>query len=163
MATYVDSDDVDSYVADRPDSAAWTGATTAEKADALIYSSKIIDSLLFIGKKYETDISVQPLQWPRLVKTRHGWRIADLDSSDEPCVPQAIKNACCEEIIARLDTTNAKRQKLQAGGVKSFKISEISETFDGTLKGGGVQCTPLVSWMAYRFLEPYLAKGAKSI
>jgi len=162
MATYVDSDDVDNYVADRPDSAAWTGASSAEKDDALKYSSKIIDSLLFIGKKYETNISTQPLQWPRLVKTRHGWRIADLDSDGNAVIPQAIKDACCEEIIARLSTANANRRKLQAGGVKSFKISEISETFDGTLKGGGVLGTPLYSWVAYRLLEPYLAKGARS-
>jgi hypothetical protein len=162
MATYVDSDEMDDYVADRPDSTAWTGASSADKEDALKYASKIVDSLLFVGKKYETDISSQPLQWPRLIKTRQGWRIADLDADGNVVVPQAIKDACCEEILARLSTVNSKRRQLQAGGVKSFKISEISETFADTLQGGGIKGTPLWSWTAYRLLEPYLAVGARS-
>lgn len=162
MAEYVTSSEVDSYVADRPDSTAWTGASSAEKEDALKYSSKLVDSLLFVGRKYETDISVQPLQWPRLIKTRHGWRIGDQDSSGDAVVPQAIKDAVCEEILTRLSTVNSKRRQLQRGGVKSFKLSEVSETFDGSLQGGGVLGTPLWSWTAYRLLEPYLAKGARA-
>ncbi|MGB3943214.1 MAG: DnaT-like ssDNA-binding protein [Methanothrix sp.] len=162
MAEYVTSSEVDSYVADRPDSTAWTGASSADKEDALKYASKIVDSLLFVGKKYETDISTQPLQWPRLIKTRQGWRIADLDGDGNAIIPWAVKYAVCEEILARLSTVNSKRRQLQAGGVKSFKISEISETFDGSFKGGGVMGTPLWSWTAYRLLEPYLAVGARS-
>lgn len=162
MAEYVTSAEVDSYVADRPDSSAWTGASSAAKEDALKYSSKLVDSLLFVGKKYETDISEQPLQWPRLIKTRHGWRIADLDGDGNAIIPWAVKYAVCEEILARLSTVNSKRRQLQAGGVKSFKISEISETFADTLQGGGIKGTPLWSWTAYRLLEPYLAVGARS-
>jgi len=161
MATYVDSDEMDDYVADRPDSTAWTGASTADKEDALKYASKIVDSLPFVGKKYETDISEQPLQWPRLIKTRRGW-VVERDADDNVVIPQAIKDAVCEEILARLSTVNAKRRQLQAGGVRSFKISEISETFDGSFKGGGVMGTPLWSWTAYRLLEPYLAVGARA-
>lgn len=162
MATYVDSDEMDDYVADRPDSSAWTGASTADKEDALKYSSKIVDSLLFVGKKYETDISTQPLQWPRSIKTRRGWVVADRDADDNVVIPQAVKDAVCEEILARLSTENAGRRKLQRGGVKSFKLSEVSETFNDTLQGGGVLGTPLWSWTAYRLLEPYLAKGARA-
>ena len=162
MATYVDSDEMDDYVADRPDSSAWTGASSADKEDALKYSSKIVDSLPFVGKKYETDISTQPLQWPRSIKTRRGWVISDLDADGNVMVPQAIKDAVCEEILARLSTENAGRRKLQRGGVKSFKLSEVSETFDRSLQGGGVLGAPLWSWTAYRLLEPYLAKGARA-
>lgn len=162
MAEYVTSSEVDNYVADRPDSTAWTGASSAEKEDALKYSSKLVDSLLFVGRKYETDISEQPLQWPRLIRTRHGWRVADLDVDGNAIIPWAVKYAVCEEILARLSTVNSKRRQLQAGGVKSFKISEISETFDGTFQGGGIKGTPLWSWTAYRLLEPCLAVGARS-
>ncbi len=162
MTEYVTSAEMDAYVADRPDSAAWTGAGAGDKDDALKFSSKIVDSLLFIGKKYETDITIQPLQWPRLVKVRGGWRVADLDSSGDAVVPQAIKNAVFEEIIARLTTTNDARRALQEGGVKSFKLSDLSETFDSSMQGGGVRGTPLRSWEAYRFLEPYLSMGGRS-
>ncbi|MCK9347285.1 MAG: hypothetical protein M0P40_09365 [Bacteroidales bacterium] len=150
------------YAADRPDSTAWTGASSAEKEDALKYASKLVDSLPFVGKKYETDISSQPLQWPRLIKTRHGWVVADRDADDNVVVPQAIKDAVCEEILARLDTTNDKRRALQEGGVTYFKLGELWEEYDGSLRGGGIEGTPLRSWTAYRLLEPYLAKGARA-
>jgi hypothetical protein len=157
----VTSSEVDSYVADRPDSTAWTGASSAEKEDALKYSSKLVDSLLFVGKKYETDISEQPLQWPRLIKTRRGW-VVERDADGNVVVPQLIRDAVCEEILARLDTTNDARRALQEGGVKSFHLSDLSETFDSSMQGGGILGTPLRSWTAYRLLEPYLAKGARS-
>jgi len=150
------------YVADRPYSSAWTGATSAEKEDALKYASKLVDSLPFVGKKYETDISSQPLQWPRLIKTRQGWVVADRDADDNVVVPQAIKDAVCEEILARLDTSNDSRRSLQADGVKSFRLGDLSETYTGEMQGGGILGTPLRSWTAYRLLEPYLAKGARA-
>ena len=161
MAEYVSASEMNSYCADRPNSGDWTSATEAEKEDLLKYVSKLIDSLPFVGKKYETDISTQPLQWPRLVKTRRGWVISDLDADDNAVVPQAIKDAVCEEILARLDTSNDERLALQAAGVKSFRLSDLSETFSNDFKGGGIRGTPLKSWVACRFLEPYLAKGAR--
>lgn len=162
MAEYITSGEMDAYAADRPDSSAWTGASSAEKEDALKYSSKLVDSLPFVGKKYETDISSQPLQWPRLIKTRQGWVVADRDADDNAVVPQAIKDAVAEEILARLSPTGDERRALQASGVKSFRISDLSETFDPAMQGGGIKGTPLISWTAYRLLEPYLAKGARA-
>jgi hypothetical protein len=162
MSEYLTSDEMDAYCADRPDSSAWGAASEAAQEDLLKFVSKLVDSLPFVGKKYETDISEQPLQWPRLIKTRQGWRISDLDENDDPCIPQAVKDAVAEEILARLDTTNDKRRALQEGGVKSFRLSDLSETFGGDLKGGGILGTPLRSWTAYRLLEPYLAKGARA-
>jgi len=161
MAEYVSSAEMDSYVADRPDSSAWTDATEAAKEDLLKYVSRLVDSLPFVGKKYETDITTQPLQWPRLIKTRRGWEV-ERDADDNVVIPQAIKDAVCEEILARLDTTNDKRRTLQAGGVRSFRLSDISETFDGSMQGGGIKGTPLISWTAYKFLEPYLSFGGRS-
>ena len=162
MAEYVSASEMNSYCADRPNSGDWTSATEAEKEDLLKYVSKLIDSLPFVGKKYETDISTQPLQWPRLIKTRRGWVISDLDADGNAIVPLAIKNAVCEEILARIGTTNDKRIALQESGVKSFRLSDLSETFTDDFRGGGVKGTPLKSWVAYRFLEPYLAKGSRS-
>jgi hypothetical protein len=161
MAEYITSGEMDSYVADRPDSSAWTDATEAEQEDLLKYVSKLVDSLPFVGKKYETDITEQPLQWPRLIKTRRGW-VVERDADGNAVVPQVVKDAVCEEILARLDTTNDARRALQEGGVKSFHLSDLSETYSDEMKGGGILGTPLRSWTAYRLLEPYLAKGARS-
>lgn len=161
MAQYVSDSEMTAYAADRPDSTAWTDASTAEKEDALKYASKLVDSLLFVGKKYDTDISSQPLQWPRLIKVRGGWTV-ERDADDNVVVPQAIKDAVCEEILARLDTSNDSRRSLQADGVKSFRLGDLSETYTGEMQGGGIKGTPLISWTAYRLLEPYLAKGARA-
>jgi len=162
VVEYITSSEMDAYVADRPGSSAWTGASSALKEDLLKYVSKLVDSLPFVGKKYDTDLSTQPLQWPRRIKTRQGWVVADRDADDNVVVPQAIKDAVCEEIMARLDTTNDKRRALQEGGVTYFKLGELWEEYDGSLRGGGIEGTPLRSWTAYRLLEPYLAKGARA-
>jgi len=162
MAEYITSDEMDAYVADRPEEAVWEALTGDEQTALLVYVSKLVDALPFVGKKYETDISSQPLQWPRLIKTRRGWAVADRDADDNVVVPQAIKDAVAEEILARLDTTNDQRRKLQEGGVTDFKLGELWEEYDAGMQGGGIKGTPLRSWTAYRLLEPYLAKGARS-
>ena len=158
MTEYVTSEEMDAYAADRPDSSAWTGATEADQEDALKYSSSLVDSLLFVGRKYDTD---QALQWPRLIKVRGGWTV-ERDTEGDVCIPQAIKDAVCEEILARLSPTDGKRHALQADGVKSFRLGDLSETYGDDLRGGGIKGTPLISWTAYRLLEPYLAKGARA-
>ena len=165
MAEYITSDEMDTYAADRPGSEAWGTATAATKADLLAYVSKLVDSLPFVGKKYETDISTQPLQWPRKIKVRGGWRIADQDSSNNAVVPQAVKDAVCEEILARLDTAHDERRALQEGGVVAYKLSDLSETYGGSggFQCGGIRGTPLRSWTAYRLLELYLTAGARAI
>jgi hypothetical protein len=159
---YVTSDEMDAYVVDRPDAVAWDALSGDEQDALLVYVSGLVDSLPFIGKKFEYDITTQPLQWPRLIKTRRGWVVADRDADDIPVIPQAIKDAVCEEALARLDTSNDQRRKLQEGGVTNFKLGELWEEYDGSLQGGGIKGTPLRSWAAYRLLEPYLAKGARS-
>ena len=162
MAEYITSSEMDTYAANRPDSTAWSGASSADKEAALKYASKLVDSLPFVGKKYDTDLSTQPLQWPRLIKTRQGWVVADRDADDNVVVPQAIKDAVCEEILARLSPAGDERRALQADGVKSFRLGDLSETYGDDLRGGGIKGTPLRSWTAYRLLEPYLAKGARA-
>lgn len=162
FAIYVSDLEVEAYVADRPGAAGWDDLTDMEKAAHLVYTSKLIDSLPFVGKKYETDITEQPLQWPRLIKVRGGWRV-ERDAEGDVVVPTAIKSAVCEEILARLDTTNDKRRALQEAGVKSFRLSDLSETFSDDLQGGGIKGTPLRSWTAYRLLEPHLSKGARAV
>jgi hypothetical protein len=161
VTVYVSAEQMDAYVADRPGASGWDDLDEMAQAAHIVYTSKLIDSLPFVGKKYETDITEQPLQWPRLIKTRRGWAV-ERDGDGNVCIPQAIKDAVCEEALARLDTSNDQRRKLQEGGVTNFKLGELWEEYDGSLQGGGIKGTPLRSWTAYRLLEPYLAKGARS-
>ena len=131
MVEYITSSEMDAYVADRPGSSAWTGASSALKEDLLKYVSKLVDSLPFVGKKYDTDLSTQPLQWPRRIKTRQGWVVADRDADDNVVVPQAIKDAVCEEILARLSPAGDERRALQADG--TIHIEVAGSTIAGTI------------------------------
>ena len=156
---YVTVEEMDEYVADRPDEeAVWGDLTEDEQGALLTYVSGLVDSLPFTGKKYDTS---QELQWPRYIKARGGWRV-ERDAEGDVVVPTAIKNAVCEEVLARLDTSGDARRALQEAGVKSFKLSDLSETYGDEVRGGGIKGTPLRSWTAYRLLEPYLAVGARS-
>lgn len=156
---YADADEMAAYVADRPEAALWDALDEDEQEAILIYVSGLVDALPFTGRKYDTS---QPLQWPRLIKTRQGWRV-ERDADDNVVVPQPIKDAVCEEILARLDTTNDARRALQEAGVKSFRLSDLSESYGDDLQGGGIKGTPLRSWTAYRLLEPYLSTGARAV
>lgn len=159
---YVDADEMDIYVADRPEASLWDALDEDEQEAILIYVSKLVDSLPFVGKKYDTDPSTQPLQWPRLIKARGGWKV-ERDAEGDVCIPPSIKDAVCEEILARLDTMNDKRRALQEAGVKSFRLSDLSESYGDDLQGGGIRGTSLRSWTAYRLLAPYLSTGARAV
>jgi len=65
-------------------------------------------------------------------------------------VPEAVKEACCEEALALLESGNSQRRKLQQEGVQSFSLGNMSETFAaGAGKG-------LLSQEAKELLRPWL-------
>jgi len=71
-------------------------------------------------------------------------------------VPEAVKEACCEEALAILESGNSQRRKLQQEGVQSFSLGNMSETFAaGAGKG-------LLSQEAKELLRPWLL-GAVNI
>jgi len=84
------------------------------------------------GRK--TDLH-QPLAFPRYPDTE---------------LPEAVKEACCEEALALLERGNSQRRKLQQEGVQSFSLGNMSETFAaGAGKG-------LLSQEAKELLRPWL-------
>ena len=128
----------DEYFAGRLYAESWEQADESTKEKALKQATKIIDRQPLKGRK-ATD--TQELAFPRYPDTE---------------IPEAVKEACCEEALALLERGNSQRRKLQQEGVQSFSLGNMSETF-ATGAGKG-----LLSQEAKELLRPWLI-GAVNI
>jgi RNase P subunit RPR2 len=136
--SYVNLAEANEYFSDRLHADAWAEAADADKEKALAMATKAIDRQPLKGRK--TDL-VQEMAFPRYPDTE---------------VPQAIKEACCEEALAILERGNSQRRRLQKEGVQSFTLGNMSETYaPGSGKG-------LLSQEAKELLRPWLI-GAVNI
>jgi hypothetical protein len=130
--SYIDIEEANEYFENRLHAESWSGADSETKEKALRQATRAIDRQPIRGCK--TDIS-QSLAFPRHPDTE---------------IPEAVKEACCEEAIALLERGNSQRRKLQQEGVQSFSLGNTSETYvAGAGKG-------LLSQEAKEFLKPWL-------
>lgn len=139
MAAYVTLEEANTYFASRLHAEAWTAATDTDKQKALDMATRAIDRTPVKGVKTNYD---QANQFPRYPDTE---------------VPQAVKDATCEEALALLERGNSQRRKLQAEGVAAFSVGGLSETYVSGARGGG-----LMSQEARELLRPWLL-GAVNI
>jgi len=122
----------DEYFKNRLHAESWSGADSSTKEKALKQATRAIDRQRLNGNK--TDPS-QPLAFPRYPDTE---------------IPEAVKEACCEEALALLERGNSQRRKLQQEGVQSFSLGNMSETYaPGAGRG-------LLSQEAKELLRPWL-------
>jgi hypothetical protein len=122
----------DEYFKNRLHAESWGQAYDTDKEKALKQATKVIDRQLLKGRKTDP---AQPLAFPRHPDTE---------------IPQAVKEACCEEVLALLERGNSQRRKLQQEGVQSFTLGNMSETY-ATGAGRG-----LLSQEAKELLRPWL-------
>ena len=116
--SYVSLAEANEYFSDRLHADAWADVSDANKEKALAMATKVIDRQLLKGRKTDP---TQLLAFPRYPDTE---------------VPQAVKDACCEEALALLERGNSERRKLQQEGVQSFTLGNMSETYTpGSGKG----------------------------
>ncbi len=135
---YVDLAEANEYLSNRLHADAWAEAADADKEKALAMATKAIDRQPLKGRK--TD----PAQTPAFP------RYPDAE------IPQAVKEACCEEALAILERGNSQRKKLQQEGVQSFTLGNMSETYAAGAGRG------LLSQEAKELLRPWLL-GAVNI
>ena len=129
----------DEYFNNRLHAESWGQADDETKEKALRQATKEIDRQLLKGRK-ATD--TQELAFPRY--------------PDEE-VPEAVKEACCEEALAILERGNSQRRRLQQEGVQSFTLGNMSETYaPGAGRG-------LLSQEAKELLRPWLLGGVNII
>jgi len=135
VTAYVTVEEAATYFASRLHSEVWTQAADADKQKALVMATRAIDRQILRGRK--TDAG-QDRAFPRYPDT---------------AVPQAVKDATCEEALALLESGNSQRRKLQQEGVQSFSLGNMSETYAaGAGKG-------LLSQEAKGLLQPWLLGG----
>ena len=130
--SYVSLVEANEYFSSRLHADAWAEASDADKEKALAMAAKAIDRQPLIGRKTETG---QALAFPRYPDTE---------------VLEAVKEACCEEALAILESGNSQRRKLQQEGVQSFTLGNMSETYaPGAGRG-------LLSQEAKELLRPWM-------
>jgi len=137
--SYIDIEGANEYFAGRLYAGSWGETSDADKEKALKQATKEIDRQLLKGRK-TTD--TQELAFPRYPDTE---------------IPEAVKEACCEEALALLERGNSQRHKLQQEGVQSFSLGNMSETYaPGAGRG-------LISQEAKELLRPWLLGGVNII
>lgn len=136
--SYVSLAEANEYFSNRLHVDAWAEASDADKEKALAMATKAIDRQPLKGRKTDT---AQTLAFPRYPDTE---------------IPAAVKEACCEEALAILESGNSQRRKLQQEGVQSFTLGNMSETYAAGVGKG------LLSKEAKELLRPWLI-GAVNI
>ena len=138
MQSYCTTEYADEYFKNRLHAEVWEQADESTKEKALKQATRAIDRQPLRGRKTNPE---QELAFPRHPDTE---------------IPEAVKEACCEEALAILEIGNSQRRKLQQEGVQSFSLGNMSETFAaGAGKG-------LLSQEAKELLRPWLL-GAVNI
>ena len=132
MQSYCTIEYADEYFKNRLHAESWGETSEADKEKALWQATRSIDRMPLRGRK--TDLH-QPLAFPRYPDTE---------------IPEAVKEACCEEALALLESGNSQRRKLQQEGVQSFTLGNMSETY---IAGAG---KGLLSQEAKELLRPWL-------
>ncbi len=156
--SYVDIAGADAYFAGRLYTDAWNTATPEQKEKALKQATRAIDRLPLIGRPVDL---AQPLAFPRCYLAPGAppsERRFDLPAGwwCETEVPQAVKDATCEEALALLERGNSERRRLQQEGVTSMSLGGLSESYaPGAGRG-------LISVEAQELMRPYIA-GAVGI
>lgn len=163
--SYLDVAAADAYFSDRLGAEAWAALTPTQKSQALVSATRRLDRLPFLGAKKD---QAQALAFPRCYPPTGLPLISNPNSVDdlpygagwycESDVPQAIKDAVCEEALALVTIGKSQRLELQAQGVRSFSLGRLSETFGPAPKG----LNGLLSLEARELLRPYVA-GAVGI
>lgn len=137
--SYCTTEEANEYFAERLHAESWGQADDSTKDKALKQATRTIDRQPLRGRKTDPE---QELAFPRYPDTE---------------VPEAVKEACCEEALAILESGNSQRRKLQQEGVQSFSLGNMSETFAaGAGKG-------LLSQEAKELLRPWLLGGVMII
>jgi hypothetical protein len=112
MATYVTVEEANQYFEERLFSEVWDNSTDEDKDKAIKMATRVIDRQPMKGKKVDPS---QPLQFPRSFvgprevipnerrfQTNMGWW-------DQSEIPQAAKDACCEQAMFLLALTEYER------------------------------------------------------
>jgi hypothetical protein len=133
--SYVTAATADTYFEAHPEYETWDKLYTAQKERYLILATKIIDTERIDGDKYTitatSGVADQALRFPRSVDYDDGSKF----------IPKAVQDATCEQAVYMSKTgASSTRMDLQAQGVTSVTIGDVSETYGGNADTGTQLC-----------------------
>ena len=146
--SYVSLEEANEYFAQRLGADYWASLDDEQKEKALITATKKIDRLPFIGSKKDP---AQPLQFPRIPLGQN--------------VPQAIKDAVCEEALTELQFLNANDEDVYNGALtgnyQSLKLGDATITYGSTAgsQSGQTNYNGIMSKNAAELLQGYIQVG----
>ncbi|MBN1319964.1 MAG: hypothetical protein JXA87_03895 [Thermoleophilia bacterium] len=154
--SYVTMTEAEAYFAARLHSSAWDSANDTDREKALLQACRQLEACrLRVDRRSWLTYSPTMLSPVEEKQALTFPRFRDTDSSGSYFLPEAVKQAQCEEALALLafGEEQERRSALQAGGVTGFAVDGLSEQY------GGVSSSPLVSARARQLLEPYVERG----
>ncbi len=118
MATvpYIDEIEAQAYFNERLGASAWDNADPADQIKSLKMSTRLIDTLCFISRKFVED---QANEFPRDITDE----VTDLGD-----IPQTVKDACAEISLALLKGFDPE-ELIKATGIKSESVGDASRTY----------------------------------
>lgn len=144
--TYIILENAETYLSANYASAEltfWDALEDSAKEILLRKAVKSIDGQRLAGRKANI---TQDLEFPRAIFSPTMFQYVT-----QTDIPTAVKYAQCEEALALLKGI-PKRIELQRQGVKSFRLGDLAEEYNGN---GNI----LNSSIATKLLKPYLAGG----
>jgi len=138
---YLDVATAELYFADRLHTSTWDNATEADKSASLIQATREIESMNFLGSRYD---ATQKLSFPRSGLVIDGIEV------DETTVPQDVKSAVCEYAILMLAEDYTAPDDLSA--FDSVSVGSISLTTSKSKK----QPPPMVSKLLTKYKDTTL-------
>lgn len=121
--SYVSVADADAYIAIRLYSDEWNAADTATKQAALATATATIDELY--QWKGEKATSTQELHWPAT-----GAVDCNGDDINSTTIPNAVKNAVCEQALYLLKFDALQTPTSIMQGLSAATVGSLSATFD---------------------------------
>lgn len=164
MGSYVTTEEAVAYFGERLGADAWDGASEIDRTKALATATRVIDRQIFKGRKADPD---QVLSFPRAyegpvpvamgtayVQANFWWV--------EEVVPQAVKDATCEQALFLLSMTDydRDRQRQHTLGMVGSGLGQANEysaqAFVAQNRKGAILCPD-----ARDCLRPVLAGTVK--
>jgi hypothetical protein len=121
--SYVTLAEAEAYFATRLGAEPWTMADAATRESALRMATRALERLRWPGARQST---AQALSWPR----------TGVAGVADGVLPQAVRDAQCEEALAWLTPALTRRRYLQAAGVTTAQVADAREQYAPGDAGG---------------------------
>jgi hypothetical protein len=130
-------------------SAEWLALSNSVREACLLSATRWLDVLRYFGQPVST---TQALRFPRVYEN---WPV--------DAIPRRVRDACCEQALHLASNPNgySKRQELQAQGVVSYTIGELTEMFGGPRVNSGT-AEHAVCDAAKALLRGFVSRGGRT-